>query len=164
MPRPLYAFPGGLYRILLLVIVITHSQVKMRAERTESLEAEVKATFLMNFIKFTEWPVERNPSDSIVLCAWSRNDVGNSLQKAVNGQKNPSRTIELRRVENAVDARACQVLYIAGDDLNATKAFLHDPATREILTIGEDDRTGHLGTLLNFAIEDQRVVFAFHPD
>jgi len=98
-----------------------------------------------------------------VVCAWGRKDIDDSL-KVLTGEKALSHVIEVRHVATTRESQACHVLYIAGAESKEVEDFLRSPAAREILTVGDDDRTGRRGTLLNFALENQRVVFAYRPE
>jgi hypothetical protein len=151
-------------RILLSLVLVAHCQIDMRADTAESREAQVKAGFLLNFIKFTEWPSSRlNSTDPIVVCAWGRKDVDDSI-KILNGEKAASHVIEVRHVATSREIQACHVLYIAGAESKEVEEFLRSPAARETLTVGDDERTGRRGTLLNFGLENQRLIFAYHPE
>jgi len=152
------------HRILLSLVLVAFYQIDMRADIAESREAQVKTGFLLNFIKFTEWPSSRlNSTEPIVVCAWGRKDIDDSL-KVLTGEKALSHVIEVRHVATTRESQACHVLYIAGAESKEVEDFLRSPAAREILTVGDDDRTGRRGTLLNFALENQRLVFAYRPE
>ncbi len=69
---------------LLLCAVLAFSQ-SPRSIRRDS-EAEVKATFLINFAKFVEWPQESPTDRDFAICVAGDDPFGPALERAVDGE------------------------------------------------------------------------------
>lgn len=92
--------------------------------------ASVKAAFVLNFIKYTEWPVASSPGASTLrICSPSARPLEGHLALLHGKPLRGGRTIEVRVRVDRRDWPNCQVLY-----LNAEDADVVDVATR---TLGE---------------------------
>jgi hypothetical protein len=57
----------------------------------------LKAAFIYNFVKFTEWPVVLPASEPFVICVIGDAAVGDALERAVKGRDLSGRPSERRR-------------------------------------------------------------------
>ena len=119
-----------------------------------SLEYQVKATYLFNFVKFVEWPPAA-AAGPLTICVAERNPFGDSLREAIQGEKIGGRPLETR-VVNQPDS-SCDVVFVprgtaAGRYLEASR----DSAT---LTVGEDAGFLTKGGIINFIVERGNVRF-----
>jgi hypothetical protein len=122
-----------------------------------SLEYQVKATYLFNFVKFVEWP----PAGArpLTICVAERNPFGDSLREAIQGEKIGGRPLETRVVSQPESS--CSVVFVprgtaAGRYLEAFR----DSAT---LTVGEDAGFLTKGGIINFIVERGHVRFEIDP-
>ena len=77
-------------------------------------EAAVKAGFVFNFIKFTQWPGQREGAP-IRLCAASAQPLDGQLS-LLHGRSVGSRPIDVRQGTPVADWRQCDVLFLGEDD------------------------------------------------
>ncbi|MEO7190959.1 MAG: YfiR family protein [Vicinamibacterales bacterium] len=125
---------------------------------------EVTAGYLVNFVKFTTWPLEVLPEGAtIVVCvAGDSGRVAKALtgltQGAING-----RSISVRKVTLTGNFDDCALLY--GADLNADSAQLLIRATsnRPIFTVGALSDFAERGGIANLFVDDGRLRFAVNP-
>jgi len=78
-------------------------------------EAVVAAAFILNFAKFTEWPVAAAPvrSGSFQLCAQGgREDLLQSLH-ALEGRQVHGQAVAFRKLARGDDAKTCHVLVVS---------------------------------------------------
>jgi hypothetical protein len=123
-----------------------------------SLEYQVKATYLFNFVKFVEWPPGAG-TGPLTICVAERNPFGDSLREAIQGEKIGGRPLETRVVSQPQGS--CDVVFVprgtaAGRYLEAFR----DSAT---LTVGEDAGFLTQGGIINFIVERGNVRFEIDP-
>jgi hypothetical protein len=125
-----------------------------RAEVDRSLEYQVKAAYLYNFIKFVEWPA-RATTGPISICVAGRNPFGMVLTDTVRGEAVGGRTLTARVISEP-DAR-CSVLFVPEDVVAAP--FLRAVRDTPTLTVGETDDFLGQGGMINLVVEGGKVRF-----
>lgn len=99
-----------------------------------SLEYQVKASYVYNFLQFVTWPADIfGSTDRFNLCVVGAERFGGALD-AFRGERVDGREIAVRRLERPEQARAqrCHLLFIGGGvDTNAVEV------ERGVLTVGE---------------------------
>src|SRR5688572_14866514 len=75
-------------------------------------DVAVKAAFLYNFAKFTDWSALPS-GNAIVICTVGDDAIGLALIEMVRGQQISGHTVEVRRTEDSTRWRLCQMLFIA---------------------------------------------------
>ncbi len=125
-------------------------------------EPSLKAAFLHNFIRFTEWPadVERQGRPP-VLCVLDADDVARELE-TVERAAAPGGLGIVRRVGAGDDLRACALLYMGRVDGRSASTILGGLAGSPVLTVSDrDDWTRH-GGVVNFYVENNHMRFAIN--
>lgn len=144
--------------ILCLIIAFGLARSNSSAAE-ESLEYQVKAAFLLNFIKFTEWPASAfADSDSpISICILGVDPFGNALDQLIAGESVNGRKVAIERMKRAPSPKTCQVLFMnkSEKDIDKTLSAL-GPG---ILTVGEGESFVRNGGMIAFIIENRRVRF-----
>jgi len=137
---------------ILSVQVITQSQAGLPAQQPS--EYDVRAAFLLNFIKFVEWP--RPSQDApFTICILGEDPFGTTLDQIVLGEAVNGRKIAVRRIEQLHPS--CRVLYISEFERNAAKVIA--AAGPGVLTVGEGEQFVRDGGMIGFVIVNRRVRF-----
>jgi hypothetical protein len=126
----------------------------------DSLEYEVKAAFLLNFIKFIDWPASAfaNSGSPVAICILGNDPFGHALDQVVEGETVNGRKVALQRIKRAPPAKSCQVLFIAKSEKDTLKTILPGLGPG-VLTVGEEDSFLRAGGMIAFVIENRRVRF-----
>ncbi|MBZ0157520.1 MAG: YfiR family protein [Alphaproteobacteria bacterium] len=128
--------------------------------RAEGGEYRVKAAFLYNFLKFTEWPPAAFPPDStsLTLCFLGENPFGENLDdlksKSVGGKR-----LAVRYLLSAPNAKGCHLLFIAASEKGNLAQTLEALRGLPLLTIGDSEGFAQKGVMINMYIEEERVRF-----
>jgi hypothetical protein len=128
------------------------------AEAAPPLEYQVKAAFLLNFTKFTEWP----PSETAVaempfdICIVGEDPFGTALDQMVEGEKFQGRRIAVQRVHRPLPG-SCQVLFVGKAEPDV-EGLLSEVGPG-VLTIGEGPGFLRAGGIIGFILENRRVRF-----
>jgi hypothetical protein len=123
-----------------------------------TLEAAIKATYLVKFEPFVDWPPAAFPAaDSpVVICALGGDTLVPLLDRATQGQRIGDRPIIVRHLATAASGTSCHILYIGGADATVDQA-LGVLRGAPVLTV-TDRQSGTKG-IINFVIRDNRVRF-----
>ncbi len=118
------------------------------------LEYQVKAAFLLNFLKFVEWPA--SPHDSPwVIGVLGRDPFGDLLDNTVRGKVVNGRPVEVRRYAKASDVKDCNILFLGRAEFER----MGTPVQAGLLTVGEAPGFLKSGGIINFYLEENRVHF-----
>lgn len=119
-------------------------------------EYALKAAFLYNFARFTEWPAPSAPEFN--LCVYGRNPFGEHLDsiagKPLHG--NPVRIV----LPNTLDSLGeCHILFIADSALSSLPRVLAALDGRPVLTVAEGEGRVEQGIMVGLLLEGSRVAF-----
>ena len=114
------------------------------------LEAEVKATYLYNFIQFVEWPQDAwAEGNEFELCVVGSDRLGAALEP-FDGERVEGRSIRVHRL-NTVDEVAvtrCKVVFLARRAGDSGQLLRQVPG-RGVLTVGEAADFTKAGGMIN---------------
>ena len=123
-------------------------------------EAAVKAGFVYNFIKFTQWPGPREGTP-IRLCAASAQPLDGQLS-LLQGRSVGSRLIDVRLAVPATDWRQCDVLFLGEGDADRLSLLPQRVAHAPVLTLGDLPGFVEAGGMIGLRVEASRVRFDVH--
>jgi hypothetical protein len=124
----------------------------------QNLTAAVKATYLVKFGSFVDWPptVFASPSSPLVLCVVGGQPLGELLDRAAAGQQSNGHPIQIRRLSGITPNSDCDILYATGPAVEgALAAARHAP----ILTVTDLPDNAPIKGIINFTIRNDRVRF-----
>lgn len=149
---------GKFLRVLALVGVLHRGLSAPVAH--ESLEYQVKAAFLLNFVKFTEFPPSafRDGDSPITICVSGDDPFGNALDQLVKGETVGGRKVVAQRIKRVPVGKACQVLFLHAFEKNTVETILAAVGSG-VLTVGEGEKFIQNGGMIAFVIENRRVRF-----
>lgn len=129
------------------------------------IELKVKAAFLFNFAKFTDWPPDRlGPTDPLVIGCFSDPEFIEALEATVAGKVLGARRIMVKRVSGSDDLRACHILFVGRrQDSNAAPLLIR-AKQMHVLTVGESAGFTERGGMIGFVLADGSVKFAIDPE
>ena len=140
------------------------SPLTLRAAGQAVAEPSLKAAFLLNFTKFTEWPDDvLAPSAPLVLCV-ADSDVAAALDGLVAGRSVNQHALALRRVKLEDAMRTCALLYTSKLDDRRTAQLVSALAGASVLTVGEAQDFAVRGGMIGLFVDDGRMRFAVNRD
>ena len=122
---------------------------------------QVKAWFVVNFVKYTDWPGGR---PAIVQLCTLGQDATVSALAALEGHSVGATTIRIKTAVTMVEAASCQVMYIADSEARRVSAILGSLAALPILTVSEIDGFIDQGGMIGLVAQDDRYVFEINLD
>jgi hypothetical protein len=118
----------------------------------------VKAAFIINFLKFVEWPA----ADAAARPALTVAVLGDEafvavLSRAAAGQSVQGRSVAVRAVTDVSGAQDAHLIFISGSQARNLRAILREVEGRSVVTVGDTDGYAQAGVMLNLYTFDQHV-------
>jgi hypothetical protein len=126
------------------------------AEVTPRLEYQVKAGYLFNFLRFTEWPVSALPAGTpyrigVIGDAATSHIIADSLRgKMIN-----ERAIEVVWIETGTRPAGCHLVFIP----KAISFLMNEVPPPPILTVGETDNYASTQGIIGFVSRGYSIRF-----
>jgi len=122
-------------------------------------EQTVKAGFIYNFVKFTQWSGAREGDRSPLLICTPGSQPLDGQFALLQGRPIGARSIEIRTSVPPSEWRGCQVLFLAEGDAHRLEPALRGLGTAPVLTLGDVPDFVQAGGMIGLRIEDNRVRF-----
>jgi hypothetical protein len=159
----LFASPALL---LLALLAARDAPADVDADRV----ARIKAAYVLNFIRYTEWPGDAFSAAEapIVVCVLGAERVEDALDETVRDRRVEARAIAVRRVDagrtpgaDALGAalQPCHVLYVGEGERRRFEPIAAAVAGAPMLIVGDTGALAEAGAMLALNIEEDRVVF-----
>ncbi len=127
-------------------------------------EPALKAAFIYNFAKFTEWPADvMTAGRPMVLCVLGDAAIGEALERAVSGRNLAGHSIGV--LQSARDERPrdeCHLLYVSGVTAGQAAQVVAELRDAPVLTISDIDGFTRAGGIAQFFFEHGRLRFGVH--
>ena len=129
-------------------------------------EHEVKAAFLYNFMKFTDWPEEKtkdtnNPMTILVIGDYPECKTFKDIQSK-SSESSSVRVRIFKSYEQINDPnilKQSHVLFICSSEKKNIEKILDVVKDSQVLTVGEDKRFLELGGIVNFVKNEEKIRF-----
>jgi hypothetical protein len=126
---------------------------------------QMKAVFVVNFLRFVDWPpanVAPAPAPLVVAvlgdCVFIENLREYAATQSVSGH-----SIEVKAVDRPEDARGAHLLFIGASESPNVSAIVKMAETSALLTVGDTDGFARAGVILNLYTVDSRIRIEANP-
>lgn len=144
--------------ILALLAAFSGAQPANIRSPEQALEAEVKAVFLYNFVKYVDWPAPpRGSSASIRMCVPANPEFLALLRETVRGEIVNGRPLTAMGLDGLDAAKDCEILYVGASATPDAAAWIGAVRGRQVLTVG--DGTLVDGLVIAFVKDQDRMRF-----
>ncbi len=122
-------------------------------------EYQVKATFVYNFTKFTEWPSNAFASATapIVIGIVGQDPFGGTIDAIVRDEVVRERKLVVKRLRADDDLQSCHVLFISRSEKDRLPAVLNQLKGRPVLIVGDMNDFAEQGGMVNLKIANNNV-------
>ena len=128
-------------------------------------ESSLKAAFIYNFAKFTEWPADVLPATAtFTACVLGDNATRDALDRIVKGRQLSGRTISVSEVQLGVGLRSCHLLYLSGVTPAQIAAIVAAVRGAPVLTISDIDDFARGGGIAQMFVENGKMRFDLNLD
>jgi hypothetical protein len=133
------------------------------ASAQDVTEPALKAAFIYNFAKFTEWPTDGAPAAApFVLCVLGDAAVGAALERTVKARLLDGHSLTVSVLETGGPLPACRILYVSGMTTGQTAQLVARVRDVPVLTISDLERFSEMGGIAQFFFEQGRLRFSVH--
>ena len=129
-------------------------------------DQRVKAAFLYNFLKLTEWPdaAFAGRDSPIVIGVVGPDRFGSALGKTIESRRVNGRRIEVRQFSEFTRASVCQLLFVATVEPAEWARLLALADGRPILTVGESAGFARQGGMIGLFRDKEMVRLAVNRE
>jgi uncharacterized protein DUF4154 len=120
---------------------------------------DVKASYLLNLLHFTDWPDAAfdSPESAIRVCIAAPDPFGSGLKRALRGDRVGTRAIVLAHPASPADVRHCHVLFVPAQAKLSENVWLKAVGAAPVLTVGETSRFETDGGIVTFVDDNGQV-------
>lgn len=129
--------------------------------RAAPSEYEVKAAFLYNFAKFTEWPPQG--AEPFTICILGEDPFGTALD-VLQGKPIDGRPVAIRRMREPDDLQRCRIAFVGRPHADRIERLASDLQGQPVLTVGDNPGFVRSGGMIGFVLDDGRIRFEIDPD
>jgi hypothetical protein len=157
--------PMARFVALMIAIVLAAASFPALGAQDSAEEYAVKAAFLYNFARFTEWPSEVFPEkDSpIIVCVFGDDPFGETIdflrEKTIHG-----RPVLLKREKDLEELQTCHVLFVSSSKRNQLDQILGRTEGWSVLTVSDMDNFAHKGGNVGFVNQNNKIRFEVDPE
>lgn len=164
MPRVKVDLKRAAFAGVVLGLLATAAAGAPRQE--EVPEYKVKAAFLVNFVRYAEWPAKAfaDPADPFVVAVLGTDPFGEHLDSAFKGRKAGDRGIRIVRAKRMEDMGPVHLLFVAASERDRLKKVLEAVKGRATLVVGDAEGFAKQGVAINLYVEEKSVRFEINPD
>jgi hypothetical protein len=135
------------------------------ASAQDVTEPALKAAFIYNFAKFTEWPTGVVPAvEPWALCVLGDAAVGEALERAVKGRMLDGHAMGVSRIADVRAGRLCHVLYVSGLTAAQSAQLLAGMRDQPVLTMSDLDGFTEVGGIAQCFFEHGQLRFNIHRE
>ena len=125
---------------------------------------ELKAAFLLNFVKFTTWPVSVAPDGAdLTMCIVGDGRVVIALDAVTAGQRIDAHGIVVKAMGDHENAQRCHLLYASGLRADQEQNLIDATRGKPILTASDSSTFMKRGGVAAFHVAGGRMKFSVNP-
>jgi YfiR/HmsC-like len=146
---------------VVFVLALFGMSSAVASEPAELREAQFKAAYLFNFVKFVDWPA--NASAVLTVCFVGGNGVFDALSDGIEAKRIGERQLAVRRLEASATAEGCNAIYLdesTGTEISSVIAAKEAP----ILTISDAKAFTAKGGMIELFTDSNRLRFNINVD
>lgn len=162
-PGSFWAWPAALLLLLIpaaMAGLFLSPSAGSPAAAARPTEHEVKAAFIYNFARFTQWPVGcfEDSSTPLVIGIIGSDPVGTALEAAVVNRKVGGRAVVIVRLRPN-EPICCHLLYVAGSERAHLPQLLAAVGDSPVLTVCDVLDAGPRRAMITFRVLENQVRF-----
>jgi hypothetical protein len=151
----------GIIAACLLCATLALPSRAQTSSSSDSSEYLIKAGFIYNFAKLTEWPASAFPApDSpIVIGILGSDPFEGTLEQVLQGKTANGRGFLVKHLKWGSELKDCNILFVSASETPHLDQILHLVKGMTILTIGDTPNFALRGGMINFILEDGKIHF-----
>jgi hypothetical protein len=151
---------GGMVRLAAFLLLCSTWGSALVESQARPAEYDVKAAYLLNFGKFVRVSSNAPAREHFDICMIGPDPMGHVLDSLATGEQVDGRPVRIRRVEDAADARSCDIAYFSTNDTARIDSELAALRNSDALTVSDAPNFLEHGGMIQFVLVAQRVRFS----
>jgi hypothetical protein len=147
------------YHIVFLLLLTLAFSMPSAAYGVQAEESRLKAVFVLNFAKLTEWPADTKVDSGTLTISILGLAPNATFVNALNGQIIHGATIKVKFSDNVREAKNSQILYIYGSEPPRLTEIMKEASQYHLLTISDIPRFCEAGGMIGMVPADKRLGF-----
>ncbi len=123
-------------------------------------ESQLKAAYLINFLKYIEWPVAKS---TVTICLFGRDSLGPYLAP-YEGRSIAGKELRIRRINSPDQLADCQELFVPDTEDARFAAILRWADKQAILTVSDGEYFARDGGSISLIRQDGRLQFDINAE
>lgn len=142
----------------MLLLISTSLLLPAAASTQDNIEHKLKAAFLLNFAKFTDWPTQGSGTQEFTFCAAGDSD---ELQPYMGLSKKTvqGKPIRLALLQGHSEPETCQVLFISRSSAEVADHILQKTDGKPVLLVSDIQAFIEMGGIIEFEMRGSRLGF-----
>jgi len=151
--------------IVLIDLLVVTCDWTLSVEVERASEYDVKAAFLINFVRFVDWSEQTRSrtGNELILGIAGEDPFGNSLN-LIRGVQIKNRKLVIKSAVNSNSLADCDILFISASEKDRLPSLMATLKDLPILTVSEIEGFAQRGGIINFIIVGNKVHFEINPD
>jgi len=152
---------GSFLASCIALILMAHAPSASTQVAQPPSEAEIRAAFILNFAKFTEWPAEvfADAETPLTVGFVGADDARTAFAALSTGKEINGRKIVVLQLDSVLKARQCQILFFRKSNGDFAVGALEVANVSRTLTIGEAENFLTRGGMIRLFVDDNRMRF-----
>jgi len=145
--------------LALLAAACCSSRPALAQQPAAPSECEAKAGFLLNFLKYVEWPptTDADTNAPLQICVIGKDRFGTSLSSLIKSKAIDGRTVVLENGDAECAWRQCRLLFVSGSENRRVEEVLAAVKDLPVLTVGETEDFLEKGGMISLVMRDKTV-------
>lgn len=139
----------------------------MALGQQSATEDQVKAAYLLNFAKLSEWPrtaLPDGPSSLVIGVDGGDSEFLEVLRTVVARKFIGTHPLVVKSVSSEAEMKQCHIVFLRASEKKHAQAAIESLARSGVLFVGEDDSFLGQGGMINLVREHGSVRFEVNPD
>jgi hypothetical protein len=133
------------------------------ARAQSATASDLRAAFLLNFARFTDWPALA--ADSVfMVCVMGDDPVAAAVHKGLGGDAIHGRQFQIETVNASAPLGACHLLFIGAGAAIDNAAIVAATRGRQVLTVSSRKGFAQSAGIIELFVESGRMRFAINVD
>jgi hypothetical protein len=147
------------YKIVVLLLLMFAFSMPTAVHGIEAEEYRLKAVFVLNFARYTEWPAEMKVDSGAFTISIIGPRPSATFTNALNGQTIRGARVTVKFVDNVLQAKNSQLLYVSGVELSNLIKALRDVSHYPVLTVSDIPGFCEAGGMIGMVRVENRLGF-----
>lgn len=140
-----------------LIVMIWLMATAFRIGYTDGNEYSIKAMFLLNFMKYVEWPAENNQG-TFRIGVVGDSEISESLLQMIAQKQGDSRRIEVVKLGSG-NQLYCQMVFVSHTENSRVDEWIKKLGAKGVLIVTEDLKLNTGSAAINLITVDNKIRF-----